>query len=331
MLCRIVPIFYCTFLFASVCHAANVPALPFVARDCWSGSKDCTQEFFLSGQLIFKNRAPNKIDCKGLSSVLFFEPDAESKRLLSGVLFYGGDPIKVNIRGDDALYQALEEKLPQWYKEGLLGEVQFFVKGNFYGFVPAGSACNGGWIYEIKARNIELHDKINESLSDKHDYSQLYGDTHFAYERILLKPEQNKLLLYKTPKGDVLATILPQAQNYGFLYRLDGDYSNHWGHNGYPIDFGVSAAHKSSEATNGWVKVIFFPPNETSGAKALVGYIPADSIRATVMSLDIIRDDPVILPPATEFQYLERPDSPQAEQDLTPPPDAPRRTIQTPY
>lgn len=308
--------------------AASVPALPFVARNCWSGDKNCSQEFFLSGQLIFKNRMPNKVDCAGMSSLLFFEPDAESKRLLSEVLFYGGDPIKVNIRGDDALYQELEQTLPQWYKEGLLGEVQFFVKGTFYGFVPAGSACNGGWIYEIKARNIELHDKVNESLSDKHDYSKLYGDTHFAYERILLNPEQASLSLYKTPKGDVLATILPQAQNHGFLYRLDNDYSNRWGHKGYPIDFGISAKHDSTP--EGWVKVIFFPPNETSGAKALVGYIPAESIRGTVMSLDIIHDDPIILPPATEFQAIERPDLGQ-KQDLTPPADAPRRTIQTPY
>lgn len=315
----------------SVLFAAQVPALPFVARECWSGTKDCSQDFQLSGQLIFKNRSPNKTDCMGLSSILFFKPDAMSRRLLSSVLFYGGDLIKVNISGDDELYQALEQQLPLWYKEGLLGEVQFFVKGNFYGFMPAGDACDGGWIYEIKARNIELHDKVNESLSDKSDYSHIYGDTHFAYERILLNNNQTPLKLHRTPKGEVIATILPQAQNYGFLYRLDGDYSNHWGQEGYPIDFGVSAALKDNGQTPaGWVKVIFFPPNETSGSKALVGYILASAIRATVMSLDIIHEDPVIIPPSLEFQQVPRP-ADTDKTDYVPPTDMPLRTIKTPY
>ncbi len=313
--------------------AQDTPLIPFVSRECWSGSEQCTKEFTLTGEMIFVNRPANRNDCDGLSSIILFVPDAVSLNRLKGVLFYGGDRIKVDVKGNEKLYKELEETLPKWYKDGLMGEVQLYVRGDFYDFAPASMVCNGGWIYEIKARNVKIIEKGNESLSDKRGYTQVYGDTHFTYERIVLDSSQPQVAIHQFPQGKIIAKIKTNAQNYGFLYRLDGDYNNHWGGKGYPIDFGGALKKADGTVIEGWIKVIYFPPNETSSQRAIVGYIEESFIKGSVMSLDIIEVDSLITPPSQDFQKVQRPKEP-AEQKMPTREEVivpQRRIIRTPY
>ncbi|RAX58565.1 hypothetical protein CCZ01_01925 [Helicobacter monodelphidis] len=261
----------------------ELPRSSFLKADCYTtpDSEEC-RDLSLSGMLVFQNRPSNQLECEGTSSIALFYPDEESVESFRGILIYGADAIKVSIKGDKALYERLDKEFSQWYKEGLMGEVRFLLKkGTFYNFSAADMVCNGGWIYQIEAKDIELGEKIFDELGNREQYGKVFGGIDRQYDSLLLNSKKQSVNLYISPNKKVIATILPAKQKQILLYRIDHIHTNKWGDKRYPITFDESIKIKNQqEKHKNWVKVIYFPPEEQSGKKAYMGYIKRSDINA---------------------------------------------------
>ncbi len=108
--------------------------------------------------------------------------------------------------------------MPEWYKEGLGGSVNFEVELELESVMPwKFPACAAGNSIQIK--NIKILKKISENPSQKKDYEDN------EYYKVTLNTSDNYVNLRNKPNGKILAQIFTKDKENIKLINLSNNTS----------------------------------------------------------------------------------------------------------
>lgn len=179
-------------------------------------------------------------ECDGELQMVWFEPSKEeiAQKALPDVLhsFYLSNGL-----------EKLPLKLPQWFKDGVWGEISFEAQISMGDFYADYSACSAG--DSTKTENITILKQGQEKQYDREDYGS---------EEVKLKSKDDYVNLRQSPNGKVLAHIeLKDSKDY-FIVELIQD--------------------KNYNENSQWLKVLYFPPHKEKAKDAIMGYIHKSQI-----------------------------------------------------
>lgn len=139
----------------------------------------------------------------GSSPYIAFEP--HNKNL---VFAFG----EVDLTYNQTYYNLFAPLLPEWYKEGLGGSVNFEVELELESVMPWKFSCATGNSIQIK--NIKILKKISENPSQKKDYADN------EYYKVTLNTSDNYVNLRNKPNGKILAQIFTKDKENIKLINL---------------------------------------------------------------------------------------------------------------
>ncbi|WP_300706796.1 hypothetical protein [Helicobacter sp. UBA3407] len=120
---------------------------------------------------------------------------------------------EVDLTYNQTYYNLFAPLLPEWYKEGLGGSVNFEVELELESVMPwKFSACAAGNSIQIK--NIKILKKISENPSQKKDYEDN------EYYKVTLNTSDNYVNLRNKPNGKILAQIFTKDKENIKLINL---------------------------------------------------------------------------------------------------------------
>lgn len=203
----------------------------------------------------------------GSSPYIAFEP--HNKNL---VFAFG----EVDLTYNQTYYNLFAPLLPEWYKEGLGGSVNFEVELELESVMPWKFSCATGNSIQIK--NIKILKKISENPSQKKDYADN------EYYKVTLNTSDNYVNLRNKPNGKILAQIFTKDKENIKLINLSNmlwslNKISEWQRQiGYKQKLDFQDSQKLGQE---WVKVLYFPPNVQKIKDAKIGYIHKSQIEIT--------------------------------------------------
>ncbi|WP_416872523.1 hypothetical protein [Helicobacter ganmani] len=184
---------------------------------------------------------------------------------------------EVDLTYNQTYYNLFAPLLPEWYKEGLGGSVNFEVELELESVTPwKFSACATGNSIQIK--NIKILKKISENPSQKKDYEDN------EYYKVTLNTSDNYVNLRNKPNGKILAQIFIKDKENIKLINLSNmlwslNKISEWQRQiGYKQKLDFEDKQKLGQE---WVKVLYFPPNVQKIKDAKIGYIHKSQIEIT--------------------------------------------------
>lgn len=235
----------------------------------------------LSGEIVFANIEPSECDNNETMSSIFYPKRSGFSFLQTARLSVADKDIK-----------QIENLLPKWFLDGLLGEVRFQVSfeienrkervifdgdGDCAGNIVPHSdlvalkyehhTCNGGSYNKINVSNLTIK-KISEKPSNRDAYENALMLGLTGYEISVTDEFVN---LRETPNGKILERIYTKDKEDVLIIGIYNTRKS-WQ---YLIDKKFSF----NNANDKWIKVLYFPPHIKDVHKAIIGYIHTSQIK----------------------------------------------------
>ena len=227
----------------------------------------------LSGEIVFANIEPSECDDNETMSSIFYPKRRGFSFLQTARLSVADKDIK-----------QIENLLPKWFLDGLLGEVRFQVSFEienrkerviFDGdgaenIVPHSDlvalkyehhTCNGGSYDKINVSNFTIK-KISEKPSNRDAYENVLMLGLRGYEISVTDEFVN---LRETPNGKILERIYTKDKENVYNTRKSWQYL-------------IDKKFSFNNANDKWIKVLYFPPRIKDVHKAIIGYIHTSQI-----------------------------------------------------
>lgn len=232
----------------------------------------------LSGEIVFANIEPSECDDNETMSSIFYPKRSGFSFLQTARLSVADKDIK-----------QIENLLPKWFLDGLLGEVRFQVSFEienrkerviFDGdgarnIVPHSDlvalkyehhTCNGGSYDKINVSNLTIK-KISEKPSNRDAYENVLMLGLRGYEISVTDEFVN---LRETPNGKILERVYTKDKENVLIIGIYNTRKS-WQ---YLIDKKFSF----NNANDKWIKVLYFSPRIKDVHKAIIGYIHTSQI-----------------------------------------------------
>ncbi|OBV29553.1 hypothetical protein BKN38_02860 [Helicobacter sp. CLO-3] len=208
----------------------------------------------------------------------------------------------VDFERDAQTYEMIKSQIPQWYLDGLAGEVGFEVELevatrtdalNFWSLEYSVnldySACGGYGL--LMTKNLKILRKIDEKMFDKDKYGDEGSNEFIPNFKVKLDTTDDFVNLRQSPNGKILAKIYKKDFDSSAVFNLTyGEYATP--DNYYKNDLqaniqdmiGKPRGERPEELDPKkprWIKVVYFPPNVTKAEQAIVGYIHNSQMKKT--------------------------------------------------
>ena len=248
----------------------------------------------LKGKLIFSTNY-NIADCDEAIHISF-----EADDMSVATSHFGAS--NVILEHNAQTYKMIKSQIPQWYLDGLAGEVGFEVElevatraytqdspnDTYSSFGMFYTACYQDDEVTLMTKNLKILRKIDEKMfdRDKYQYFEYNGVNINAVSdnfKIKLDTTDDFVNLRQSPNGKILAKIYKKDFDGSAVFNLTyGEYNTP--DNYYKNDLQANIQDmigkprgKRPERLDPkkprWIKVVYFPPNVTKAEQAIVGYI----------------------------------------------------------
>lgn len=189
---------------------------------------------------------------------------------------------KLNIKDISQYKQNIESKLPDWFKEGFLGEVKFKAKFNIINENANDSFTANKNIQRALMRDItsgldeSLFNVANLELEflEATPFNKSWYEKNAFMTKLIPNTKDAYVNLRKVAKGEILTQIQMKDKNNILILNLDALANKQKG----VFEWQRALVGKKGDEINSfdssaWIKVAYFPKGVNDISKAIVGYI----------------------------------------------------------